>query len=255
MESLIRKPFQGVGNIIRFNWQYYVIAFLSAVALFSVSNFLSYYLSLAAMVIAILIITSTVLSLLVSYYIYDYSGLYTLDWLDVLNIGSGKQLVNINAGFDETSAILSARYLGSHLAVLDFYDAKKHTEVSIKRARRVYPVFPGTITINTSNLNLKENSVDYAFLIFAAHEIRNNEERGTFFKQIKDALKQEGKIIVTEHRRDINNFMAYNLGFFHFLSRETWKKTFAKAGLSIEKEIKLTPFISTFILFKNGITP
>jgi hypothetical protein len=255
MERLIRKPFQGIANIIRFNWHYYVIAFLSAVALFSVSNFLSYYLSHAAMVIAVLIITSTVISLLVSYYIYDYSDLYTLDWLNILNIGFSKQLVNINAGFDETSALLSAKYPTSVLTVLDFYDANKHTEVSIKRARRAYPVFPGTIPINTSNLALSENSVDYAFLIFAGHEIRSDEERTAFFKQIKDALMPLGKIIVTEHRRDINNFMAYNLGFFHFLSEKTWKETFAKAGLSIEKEIKLTPFTSTFILVKNGITP
>ena len=92
------------------------------------------------------------------------------------------------------------------------------------------------------------------FLILAAHEIRNDVERIVFFKQLQKALTSTGKIIVVEHQRDIANFIAYNFGFFHFHSLKKWKATFKSSNLSIEKEFKITPFISTFILTKNGIT-
>lgn len=193
-----------------------------------------------------------IISLAVSWYIYDHSDLYSLNWLNILKISSNKQLVNINAGFDETSAVLAHKFPGSGLLVFDFYDPVKHTEISIERARKIYSAYPGTKTINTNNIPLKANSVDYIFLLFAAHEIRNDEERIEFFRQLGNTLRTGGKIIVTEHQRDIYNFIAYNIGFFHFFSASTWKQTFAKAGLHQETTFKLTAFITTFVLVKNG---
>jgi hypothetical protein len=89
-------------------------------------------------------------------------------------------------------------------------------------------------------------------LFLAAHEIRNDSERIIFFKELSRILTPEGKVIVTEHLRDIPNFLTYNIGFLHFHSKATWYKTFATAGLAVNKEIKTTPFISTFILTKYG---
>ena len=90
------------------------------------------------------------------------------------------------------------------------------------------------------------------FVILAAHEIREEQERIQFFKELRRIVKSKGSIYITEHLRDIPNFLAYNIGFFHFYTRSTWLKTFQKAALNVEKEIKITPFISTFILSKNG---
>ena len=254
MERLNRKPFQGVTNIVRFNWHFYVIALIVVTAALFLKQFLPHYLELAATILVGSAIAVTVISLTISYYIYDLSTLYTLDWLDDLNIGSNTKLVTISAGFDETSSTLTKKYPGSDLEVFDFYDPEKHTEVSIERARKAYPVFPGTKTINTSAVPLKVNSTDHIFLILAAHEIRNIDERINFFSQLRNALKPEGKIIVVEHQRDLANFLAYNFGFFHFHSTNSWKKVFKEAQLAEIEELKLTPFISAFILKKNGIT-
>jgi SAM-dependent methyltransferase len=254
MGRIIRKPFQGILNIIRFNWHFYVIALLLIVAMFFVLKFLPRPLQITAIIILSLAIAGITISLIVSFYIYDYSGLYSLNWLDKLPIGSDKQLVNINAGFDETSPVIQEKYPGCNLLVFDFYDRSKHTEISIERARKAYPAYPGTKPINTYDIPLKANSIDYIFLVFSAHEIRNDDERAEFFRQLGNALKKDGKIIVTEHQRDINNFIAYNIGFFHFFSSGTWKQTFTNAGLFIESAFKVTPFISTFVLIKNGTT-
>lgn len=249
----IRKPLQGVVNIIRFNWHFYVIAF-AFVAFLLVVNF--YYLrghfQVVAYLICFAILGSTLISLLVSLYVYDLSGLYSLAWIKPTN--SEKLIVNINAGFDETSALLKEKFENAQLLVFDFYDPKKHTEISIKRARKAYPPYPQTIPISTTDLPLAENSVDAICVIFAAHEIRNEAERTSFLEALHKAMKPDGRIYLTEHLRDVPNFLAYNIGFFHFYSKATWVKLFGKVGLQIAQEMKLTPFISTFILCKNGDT-
>jgi len=80
--------------------------------------------------------------------------------------------------------------------------------------------------------------------------IRPNES--FFFKEIKRILRPDGKIFVTEHLRDLPNFLAYSIGFFHFHSKKSWLRTFTDAELHVQKQIKQTPFITTFILQKYG---
>jgi len=252
MESLTRRPFQGILNIIRFNWHYYVIAFVVVSILIFIKRFLPYSFLFFIWLIIFVIIISIIISLAVSFYIYDFSDLYSLIWLNFLEVNSNTQLVNINAGFDETSSLLKNKYPRATLTVFDFYDAKKHTEISIERARKAYAIFPGTININTDEIFLKPDSVDYIFLILSAHEIRNDKERTLFFTTLKNSLKPEGRIIVAEHQRDFFNFIAYNIGYLHFFSTKTWYKTFAGAGLIKESMHKVTPFISVFILKRNG---
>jgi ubiquinone/menaquinone biosynthesis C-methylase UbiE len=205
-----------------------------------------------AFVLCLVIIFPILISLFVSYYVYDLSGLYQLQWLDNSEISENSTIVNINAGYDETSLLLKSKFKNSTLVVLDFYDPLKHTEVSIKRARKSSPPFPGTRLVKTTSLQLEDNSADRIFVIFSAHEIRNKEERVLFFKELKRIIKPSGQIIITEHLRDVANFLAYNIGFFHFYSKNSWEKVFKKAELKIVTEQKITLFISTFTLAKYG---
>jgi ubiquinone/menaquinone biosynthesis C-methylase UbiE len=253
MESSIRKPFQGVMNIVRFNWHFYAISATIVVFIILIQH---YFISLGVTgdILVLLIVCSTVISLAVSAYIYDFSDLYKLSWLNHLKSGKKERIININAGFDETSALLKRKFENSELFVADFYDPAKHTEVSIKRARKAYPPFPNTQQVSTMHLPVQDNSTDKIFTILSAHEIRNENERITFFKELHRVLKSDGKVIVTEHLRDTANFLAYNIGFFHFHSKAAWMKTFGFSGLKLLEEIKITPFITTFILEKNGTT-
>jgi ubiquinone/menaquinone biosynthesis C-methylase UbiE len=248
----IRKPFQGVFNIIRFNWHFYVLALCSILFIFILAHYLNETYKTYLYLLCFLIFLPIFVSLYVSYYVYDVSSLYSLKWIDDNN--ERLNIININAGFDETSILLKEKFPHAELAVLDFYDSKKHTEVSIKRARNAYPPYPNTIQVTTSQLPFEDNSTDKIFVIFAAHEIRHEEERIVFFKELKKIIKPTGQIIVTEHLRDVPNFLAYNIGFLHFYSKQTWLNTFLSANLHVEKEQKITSFISTFTLTKNGNT-
>lgn len=248
----VRKPLQGVGNIIRFNWHFYVGVILLCVALYFLKNILPNHLKFIfnTAIYSALLVTCT--TLIVSLYVYDLSGLYTLKWLQ--NCNKNIEIININAGFDETSELLKAKYSKSNLTVLDFYDPQKHTEISIKRARKAYPAFSNTITTTTSDLPLQSNSADKIFVIFSAHEIRDEHERVIFFEELNRIIKPNGEIYVTEHLRDLPNFLAYNIGFLHFLNRKSWHRVFSKSDLMIKSEKKLNSFITNFTLTKNGVT-
>ncbi|WP_316820535.1 class I SAM-dependent methyltransferase [Pedobacter gandavensis] len=247
----IRKPFQGVWNIVRFNWHFYLLS-VGFVCLLLLLMWIQPAFYVPLLIACLGLLTINVISLAVSWYVYDLSGLYQFKWL---NASSGYQrIVNINAGFDESTAILCRRFPKAEMRVLDFYDPLKHTEVSIRRARKAYPAYPGTEQINTIKLDLEDHSTDKIFLILSAHEIREEQERILFFKELNRVLHPDGEVFIVEHLRDLPNFLAYNLGFFHFHSRPTWLKTFEHAELAIQEEVKLTPFISTFILVKNGDT-
>jgi SAM-dependent methyltransferase len=248
----IRKPFQGVGNIIRFNWHFYFCVALLCTVLIYTKKLIPENLNLIFNLATISAVAITFLTLLVSFYVYDFSGLYKLNWLP--NSKENISIANINAGFDETSELLKLKYPKSDLTVLDFYDPLKHTEISIKRARKAYPAYPNTKTTTTANLPLQTNSLDKIFLIFSAHEIRNENERVAFFIELTRVLKNEGEIYVTEHLRDLPNFLAYNIGFMHFLAHDTWIKAFSQSKLTIKSKEKLNPFITNFTLIKNGNT-
>jgi len=247
MEKINRTPFQGIVNIIRFNWHLYVLFLLLLVAGLLFTQYPLTRLMLCGAAIA------TLSSLVVSWYIYDRSDLYTLRWLDDIKFRPHGRIVNIHAGFDETSQLLAHKYPGADLQVFDFYNPEMHTEVSIERARKRYAPYAGTKTISTAAVPLEAASVDVVFLLLAAHEIRDPGERIIFFKELYRCLAADGRIVVLEHLRDAPNFIAYTIGFLHFFSRAAWKRAFNNAGLIVVKEKKITPFLSAFILQKNGI--
>jgi SAM-dependent methyltransferase len=124
----------------------------------------------------------------------------------------------------------------------------RSTEVSIRRARRAYPPAPGTVPVTTTALPFPTDTFDTALAILSAHEIRSEAERIQFFRELRRVTQPTGKIYLTEHLRDGPNFLAYTIGFLHFHSRATWLTTFQRAGLVVTREIKTTPFITTFIL-------
>lgn len=250
----LRKPFQGVSNIIRFNWHFYLIAIVALGILSLLSTLEIVLLQWCAYLMITGILLTTAFSLLISYYVYDYSELYTFRWIKLQEKNEPLELANINAGFDESSDLLVQKFSKSNLVMLDFYDPLKHTEVSIKRARKVYPAPRNTLSVNTQELPLGTNTMDVIFTILSAHEIREEEERSLFFRELNRILKTDGQIIIVEHLRDLANFLAYNIGFFHFHSKKDWLRTFATSNLVVIDEYKITPFITVFILGKNGIT-
>lgn len=242
-----RRKFQGVLNILSFNRHFYVFG-LSALAAIIASGMIFNWSPVLFWVIVPAFIYGLIMPLIVSAYVYDFSGYYNFDWLKSLNISDSEtnQILNINAGFDETSFIIKNIFPLSGLQVFDFYNAERHTEPAIVRARKVSLTYPNTQQITSGSIPLQNNSVDMIFLLSAAHEIRSQEEKIQFLTECHRLCKPNGKVIMVEHLRDLPNFLAFSVGFTHFFSKKTWKRAFEKAGFSVFTETKFTPFMSVF---------
>jgi len=246
MESERRK-FQGAINILSFNRHFYFMG----LALLAVLLLLHSFMDWPRFIFWIILVSFTyglLMPLFVSAYVYDFSGFYSFNWLKKLvsDPEKVKNIVNINAGFDETSFILKRTFPQSELKVLDFYNAKRHTEPAIVRARKVSITYPDTRHIVSNAIPLAEGCADIVFLLSAVHEIRSHDEKVQFLKECHRLCKSNGTIIMVEHLRDLPNFLAFTVGFTHFFSRSVWKNAFEKAGFDSVHEIKFTPFLSIF---------
>ncbi|CAM4253156.1 class I SAM-dependent methyltransferase [Zobellia nedashkovskayae] len=242
-----RRKFQGVLNILSFNRHFYVFG-LIALALIIISHLVLSWSNLLFWIVVLAFIYGLIMPLIISAYVYDFSGYYDFKWLKKYNLPDSeeKQILNINAGFDETSFIIKSFFPKSDLKVFDFYNSAKHTEPAIIRARKVSLVYPNTEQIISNAIPLKDNSVDLIFLLSAAHEIRSQNEKIRFLKECHRVCKSSANIIMIEHLRDFPNFIAFSVGFTHFFSKKTWRNAFKEAGFKTFKERKFTPYMSIF---------
>lgn len=108
MDSTVRKPFQGVTNIILFNWHTFVIALVFLLLLIIGKIYFPDNIIITGTILATLL--SIVLSLITSLYVYDLTDLYKLRFLDKLITFKPESIVNINAGFDEISEVLKRKF-------------------------------------------------------------------------------------------------------------------------------------------------
>ena len=107
-----RGPFDGVLQIVRYNWSLYLAAIMAAAAVVVLDVVLH-----PSPVVAELLIAGAVVgvfwlaaSLAVSYYVYDLSSLYRWQWIRDLLGSRPHRLVNVHAGLDETSEALRRLY-------------------------------------------------------------------------------------------------------------------------------------------------
>lgn len=242
-----RRKFQGVLNILSFNRHFYFFGILVLAAIFASRLFFEWPPVIFRLII-VAFLYGLIMPLIVSAYVYDFSGFYKFNWLrDLINEAETVSLIaNINAGFDETSFIIEEKFPRSDLKVFDFYNAKQHTEPAIKRARKVSLVYPDTRSIDTNSIPLNDKTVDIVFLLSAVHEIRSHDEKIRFLNECYRICKPNGKVIMVEHLRDFPNFLAFSVGFTHFFSRSVWKNAFVRAGFTGFQETKFTPFMSIF---------
>ena len=106
-----RRKFQGVLNILSFNRHFYVFG-LAALAAGIISHSYFGWNETVFWIILIAFLFGLIMPLIVSAYVYDFSGFYDFTWLGkVIDKNEDPPLiVNINAGFDETSFIIKSKF-------------------------------------------------------------------------------------------------------------------------------------------------
>lgn len=249
-----RGKYQGVFQIVRFNWPMYLVAAVILIA----GTVLTTIVALPELVRAIaraglgLAGFWLILSLLVSHYVYDRSALSRAEWLRRIFPTPPPRYAKLHVGLDEFSEILHEHFPQSQSVAVDFFAATEMTEPSIRRARQENTAALSTVLrADFRALPFRDGEFDAAFLIFAAHELRRAGSRHRLFRELSRVLKPRGKIVLVEHLRDVANFLAFGPGCFHFHSRGAWLQAMMETGLSSADEFRCTPFVRVFVFEKN----
>lgn len=258
--SALRHPLEGVFNVFYFNWPKYILAGIFSYV-FIVLWMMQANTTLKALFLglALILFFWTLVSLLVSFFIYDLSGLYKYNWLLRSQKTAPVNVLNLHAGFDESSQALQILFPNASLEVFDFYPGITNTEPSIEMARAAAEsksqdsdskvIEP--VPVSLSDWKLPDGSQDLVLLFMSAHEVRKPADREKFFSEIHRVLKGSGQCILVEHQRDAANFLAFGPGFLHFHPRAEWLRLTKNCGFEVKEEKLITPFVKVFYLCKT----
>jgi SAM-dependent methyltransferase len=246
--TAVRRPWQGVLQILRFNWRSYgATAAVFVVALLAMP-FVPHLFRAGLLICAAPALFWLMSSLLVSHYVYDRFPLYDLSWIPCVLSRMPSRWLNVHCGLDETSGLLAAIFSGAAFDVVDIFDARVMTEASIRQARRMERSTIAATPARFDDLPFSSGTFDAAFCIFAAHELRRNWQRATLFLEIARVLIPDGELVLMEHSRDWWNLLAFGPGFLHFFSQRAWRRTATQAGFGVHTELSMTPFVRVYVL-------
>jgi len=239
--------------VILFNYKKILLGFLISILLFILSNQInSSGFSMFLKGFGVLIILNIIASVFASYILYDKSGLYELNNLKgIIDLNKVENAVLVHASFDPLSRKLEEKYKNLNVTVCDIYGNRHEHESGIKTSKKIFPPNPNEIKIHAEKLPFENNSQDIILAITAVHEILDHKKRVGFFKEAKRILKDKGVIIVSEQFRNRINFIFFNIGAFHFLSRKQWEKSISEAGLNIADNKNVTLFANMLVIKKS----
>jgi SAM-dependent methyltransferase len=249
VERAPRGQFDGVLQIVRYNWTLYVVATSVSALVVGLVLLLHPPAALAGLLMlgAVAAVFWLALSLAVSHYVYDRSDLYRWDWIRERVAPSPRHVVNVHAGLDETSRALQETYPAAEVTILDIYDPAEMPEPSIARARREARSMLASLKADFRELPLQTASADLMTLIFVAHELRRAAAKEAFFREASRLLQPGGRLLLVEHLRNAWNLAAFGPGAFHFFPRDEWLRVANTAGFQLDEEISRTVFVRAFV--------
>lgn len=157
-----------------------------------------------------------------------------------------KRWVQINAGLEETTLPVNDVFPGAEGKMLDLFNPSVMTEPAISRARQE-KTDVAAIAAKPDALPVEDGWADLVVVTLAAHEIRDVQKRERFFQELRRIMAPSGKLVVVEHLRDLAAALAFGPGVFHFLPRREWLRLGTLAGLEVERERRITPFVRVFV--------
>jgi hypothetical protein len=243
-----RGPWQGVTQILQFNRRMYAATVVGGVVAACVWPLLPESGRVTLLLVLAPALFWMAASLAVSHYVYDCFPLYDLHWMERALTAAPRRWINVHAGWDETSGLLQAIFPDAVGEAVDLFDPRVMTEPSIRQARKASRAAIPTTPARFDALPFESGTVDTAFVIFAAHELRRHEQRVKFFGEVARVLSGGGECLVVEHARDRWNFLAFGPGFLHFFPRREWRSVAQQAGFEVTREFSMTRFVHVFVL-------
>jgi len=251
--STHRTRFEGLRKILQFNWPFYLVGGILLTAgilvLILLQNVLPSMLFLMGLTGVVLAVWWLVASLITSHWIYDRTGIYDFDWLE---IEAPDKAAILTAGFDEAAPGLLRKWPESDWTYYDFYEKETMSEPSIQRARKRYPPSEQWLPCPALAWPCADDSFDLIIFPFSAHELRKPEERTSLLQEARRSIREKGNIVVIEHLRNVPNFLVFGPGAFHFHPPKSWQDNFSEAGFHLFRSRSLGPFVKAYYLEKES---
>jgi SAM-dependent methyltransferase len=178
---------------------------------------------------------------------FDRSELLPGQWLKEEVPRAAGRWVQINAGLVETTLPLDQVFPGAEGKMLDLYDPAVMTEPAVTRARQRKTDVAVSTAARPDSLPVDDDWAELVVVTLAAHEIRDRQKRERFFQELRRVVASAGKVIVVEHLRDLAAALAFGPGILHFFPRQEWLRLGSVAGLKMERERHITPFVRVFV--------
>ncbi len=247
----MRGRFEGTRQILQFNWPFYAVAapLLAFGSLVLKRRNWPRLIRLGGQSGILAGAFWILASIAASWWVYDASPIMKWRWLRAYFPKNPPRWANFHAGLDESTPALRELFESPGQA-LDFFDAPTMTEPSIRRARALVTPEIVPTSADFRALPLPSNSLDAAFVFFAAHEIRDPRDREIFFAELHRVLDSGGKLVVLEHVRDVANFTVFGPGALHFWGASEWQRL-AQPHFEVETETRITPFVRLWMWRKN----
>jgi SAM-dependent methyltransferase len=243
-------PFAGARTVVRMNWTRYVLAGVIVLATaVSMAFRLSPMVRIALWSGASLALFWSIMSVVGAYLVYDRSALYRFDWLgDVLDAPPARW-ANIHSGLNSLPRTMLRRLFPKASGVtIDIFDLAEMTEPSIHRVHALLPPDPHSICGRFDDLPMLTGDADAAFIVLAAHELRRDEARLAFFRELHRIVRPGGTVVLVEHTRNLANFIAFGPGAFHVYPRKLWLRAASATGFEPAREVPFTPLARAMIL-------
>lgn len=250
--TAVRRPYQGVLQILQFNWRCYLVTVAAVAVALLAAPFLPRLWRVGLLLGVAPALFWLASSLLVSHYVYDRFPLYDLNWITRALSRMPNRWLNIHCGLDETSGLLKSIFPHATGEVVDIFDPQVMTEASIRQAQRIERGGLAPRLAHYDDLPFIPRTFDAVFCIFAAHELRREYQRSKLFLEIARVLIPGGDLVLMEHSRDWWNFLAFGPGFLHFFSQSAWRRAASKAGLMVQAELSMTLFVHAYVLRRTA---
>jgi SAM-dependent methyltransferase len=241
----------GAVRIFLYNWPIYVATWAAAIAALAVRPLVGPGAGLVLALGAGVGLVWSLVSLGVSYYIYDRSQLASGTWVPAVLGAVTKTWATVHAGLD-AEVTLDGVMPGRCVARLDIFDERVMTSPSIRRARIRTGSAQAATACTPQSLPLDDGGCDAVVVAFTAHEIRDRSAREAFFAEVARALGAGGRLLLVEHLRDLANFLVFGPGFLHFVGRKEWLRLANVAKLRVATETRITPFVMALSLERAG---
>jgi SAM-dependent methyltransferase len=186
-------------------------------------------------------------STLAAWWVFEGSRLTRWWWLPGVLSDPSAPWLNVTTGFDDTTPSLARLLPTAPGVAIDLFDEAAKHDGSILRARVSRPPVPGALRVRAGPLPMETATAGAAFLLMAAHEIRDRDRREALFHELARVLRPDGRLVLVEHLRNVPNAIAFGPGVLHFFPRSAWLDVAGRAGLRLVEERRMTPLVCGFV--------